>query len=198
MPLFALLLLSAQVARTPAPAPAAAPLTRGYPACAGIRVLAPNLATQPRDLTYSSRQILDLQFQSRLRQDLQGDHLMQFKVFTPGGFLYQVITVPFVGTAPAPDASTRAARARSGAATRAPGPPPPRYVPGYPRPLPVQRLVPTTGDTRTRVYYSVSAALPVAGTSITLSSLYGRWTVQAYLDGQPDPCGPATRFTIRD
>ena len=44
----------------------------------------------------------------------------------------------------------------------------------------------------------MSAALPVAGTSITLSSLYGRWTVQAYLDGQPEPCGPATRFTIRD
>ena len=196
MPLFALLLLAAQVARTPTPA--AAPLTRGYPACAGVRVLAPNLATQPRDLTYSSRQILDLQFQARLRQDLQGDHLMQFKVLTPGGFLYQVLTVPFVGTAPAPDASTRAERARSGAATRAPGPPPPRAVPGYPRPLPVQRLVPTTGDTVTRTYYSVSATLPVAGTSITLSSLYGRWTVQAYLDGQPEPCGPATRFTIRD
>jgi hypothetical protein len=196
MPLFALLVLAAQVARTPTPA--AAPITRGYPVCAGVRVLAPNLATQPRDLTYSSRQILDLQFQARLRQDPQGDHLMQFKVLTPGGFLYQVLTVPFVGTAPAPDAATRAERARSGAANRAPGPPPPRAVPGYPRPLPVQRLVATTGDTQTRVYYSVSAALPVAGTSITLSSLYGRWTVQAYLDGQPEPCGPATRFTIRD
>jgi hypothetical protein len=196
MPLFALLLLTAQVARTPTPV--TPPLTRVYTDCVGVRVLAPNLATQPRDLTYSSRQILDLQFQARLRQDLQGDHLMQFKVLTPGGFLYQVLTVPFVGTAPAPDASTRAANARSGAATRAPGPPPPRVVPGYPRPLPVQRLVPTTGDTRTRVYYSVNAALPVAGTSITLSSLYGPWTVQAYLDGQPEPCGPATRFTIRD
>ena len=196
MPLFALLLLSAEVARTATPV---TPLyTRRYPACAGVRVLAPNLATQPRNLTYSSRQILDLQFQARLRQDLQGDHLMQFKVLTPGGFLYQVLTVPFVGTARASDASTRAAHAASGAALRAPGPPPPRFVPGYPRPLPVQRLVPVTGDIRTRVYYSVSATLPVAGTSITLSSLYGPWTVQAYLDGQSDPCGPATRFTIRD
>jgi hypothetical protein len=196
MPLFALLLLAAEVARTVTPV--APPLTRSYPACAGVRVLAPNLATQPRNLTYSSRQILDLQFQARLRLDLQGDHLMQFKVLTPGGFLYQVLTVPFVGTAQAPDAATRAAHARSGAAMRAPGPPPPRAVPGYPRPLPVQRLVPVTGDTRTRVFYSVSTALPVAGTSITLSSLYGLWSVQAYLDGQPDPCGPATRFTIRD
>ena len=195
MPIVALLLLSAQVARTPTPV---VPPLRGYPVCAAVRVLAPNLATQPRDPTFSSRLVLDLQFQARLRQELQGDHVMQFKVFTPGDFLYQVITVPFVGTAPAPDARTRAARARSEAATRAPGPPPPRAMPGYPRPLPVQGLVPTTGDTRSRVHYGVSATLPVAGTSITLSSLYGRWTVQPYLDGQPAPCGPASRFTIRD
>ena len=148
MPLFALLLLTAQVARTPAPADP--PLTRGYPVCAGVRVLAPNLATQPRDLTYSSRQILDLQFQARLRRDLQGDHLMQFKVLTPGGFLYQVLTVPFVGSGAGARRGHAAERSRSGAATRAPGPPPPRAVPGYPRPLPVQRLVPTTGDTVTR------------------------------------------------
>jgi len=191
MPLVALLLLSAQVARTPTPV--APPLTRGHPVCAGVRVLAPNLATQPRNLTFSSRQVLDLQFQARLHQNFRGDHLMQFKVFTPGGFLYQVIAVPFVGTAPAPDAPTRAARARTES-----GPPPPRPVPGYPRPLPVQRLVPTAGDTRTRVHYGVSATLPVAGTSITLSSLYGRWTVQSYLDGQPAPCGPASQFTIRE
>jgi len=140
--------------------------------------LAPNLATQPRDLIFSGRQILDLQFQACLRQDLPGDHVMQFKVLTPGGFLYRVLTVPFVGTAA--------------------GPPPPRAVPGYPRPLPVQTLVPTAGDSRMRAFYSVSTALPVAGTSITLSSLYGPWTVQAFLDGQSDPCGPATRFTIRD
>lgn len=196
MPLVALLLLSAQVARTPTPV--APPLTHGHSVCAGVRVLAPNLATQPRDLTFSSRLVLDLQFQARLRRDLQGDHLMHFKIFTPGGFLYQVITVPFVGTAPAPDARTRAAPARSEAATRAPGPPPPRAVPGYSKPLPVQRLVPAAGDTRARVHYGVSATLPVAGTSITLSSLYGRWTVQTYLDGQPAPCGPASRFTISE
>lgn len=196
MPLLALLLLAAEVARTQAPA--AAPLTRGYPGCLGVRVLAPGLPTQPRNLVFSSRQVLDLQFQARLRLDLQGDHLMQFKVLTPGGFLYQVITVPFVGTAAGDSKSARAARARSGAAARAPGPPPPRAVPGYPRPLPVQRLFPTAGDAQTRRAYGVTAALPVAGTSITLSSLFGRWTVMAYLDGQKDPCGPATRFTIRD
>ena len=44
----------------------------------------------------------------------------------------------------------------------------------------------------------VTATLPVAGTSITMSSLYGRWSVEPHLDGQPGPCGPAARFTIRD
>jgi len=194
MPLPALLLFAVAAGT----AAQAAPLTRSYPVCAGIRVTAPNLATQPRDLTFSGRQVLDLQFQARLRQDLQGDHLLQFKVHTPGGFLYQVITVPFVGAAPAPDAAERAARARSGAAARAPAPPPPRYVRGYPRPLPVQRLVPVAGDSRTRTHYGVSTLLPVAGTSITLGGLYGSWTVQAYLDDRSEPCGPVGRFTIRN
>jgi hypothetical protein len=199
MPLFALLVLAAQIARTPPPVtpkptPVPSPGTRGNAVCAGIRVSAPNLATQPRDLTYSSRQVLDLQFQARLRQNLKGDHLMQFKVLTPGGFLYQVITVPFVGAVAAPGVSSGATPARSDAASRALAPPPPRVVPGYPRPLEVQPLARAPGD----ALYSVRAALPVAGTSITLSSLYGRWTVQAYVDGQPEPCGPATRFTIRD
>jgi hypothetical protein len=179
-------------------AEAATPLTRNSPLCAGIRVTAPNLTSQPRDLVYSGRQVLDLQFQARLRQDLQGDHLLRFKVYTPGGFLYQEITVPFVGSAPPPDAAARAARARSGAATRGPAPPPPRYVPGYPRPLPVQRLVPVPGDKQTRTQYGVTTLLPVAGTSITLGGLYGKWTVQPYLDGQSSPCGPAGLFTIRD
>jgi hypothetical protein len=190
MPLVALLLAASGATAAPA-------LNRPYNLCAGVRVAAPNLATQPRDLVFSARQILDLQFQARLRQDLQGDHLLHLKVLTPGGFLYQAIAVPFVGSAP--DARERAERARTGAATRAAAPPPPRYVPGYPRPLPVQRLARVRGDASSRAYYySVTALLPVAGTSITLSSLYGRWTVQAYLDDQPEPCGPAARFTIRD
>jgi hypothetical protein len=203
MTLFALLLLTAQVARTPAPVapphpPDQAHHPRENPACSGVRVYAPGLKTQPRNQSYSSRQILDLQFQACLRHDLQGDHLMQFKVLTPGGFLYQVLTVPFVGTERERDGGNHGEHGRSGAVHKAPAQPPPRAVPGFPKPLPVQRLVPVTGDSEASVHYSVSATLPVAGTSITLSSLYGSWTVQAYMDGQPVPCGPATRFTIRD
>ena len=170
----------------------AAPLTHHVPACAGIRVTAPSLATQPQNPSFSGRDVLDLQFQGRLLKDLQGDHLLHFKVHTPGGFLYQTLTVPFVGTAPRPTARERAAQVRLGA------PPEPRSVRGYPRPLPVQRLVPVEGDAQTGTHYGVSTLLPVAGTSITLGGLYGRWTVQAYLDDGPEPCGPAGRFTIRN
>ena len=194
MPLTALLVLAAQVGGTASgavPSPG-----RAYPQCAGVRVTASDRAVPPKNMTFSSRETLDLLFRPRVRQNLQGEHLMQLKVSTPGGFLYQVITVPFVGAA-SPDGRERPGWTTNRAAAAA-DPPPPRVVPGFPRPLEVQRLVPVSGGSATRGEYELRARLPVAGTSITLSSLYGTWKVQPYLDGRTDPCGPATRFTIRD
>ncbi len=182
MPPLALLVLVAQVGGTVSgTVPSAG---QYYPQCTGVRVTASDRAVPPKDMTFSSRETLDLVLRPRMRQDLQGDHLMELKVFTPGGFLYQVIALPFVGAAPN-------ARGQQGAA------PPPRVVPGYPRPLEVQRLVPVRGSA-TRGELELRAHLPVAGTSITLSSIYGTWSVQTFLDGQAEPCGPVTRFTIRD
>lgn len=43
---------------------------------------------------------------------------------------------------------------------------------------------------------SLSATLPVAGTAIMTSSLYGRWKVEPHLDGSPAPCGRSSRFVI--
>lgn len=40
------------------------------------------------------------------------------------------------------------------------------------------------------------ATLPVAGTAIVNHSLYGRWTVQPYLNGTATPCGGPQRFWI--
>jgi hypothetical protein len=210
MTLLAIFVVAAQaVSITPSPVGPATgrPDHLTFPACSGIRVRAPQLKVQPRDLTFSSRQVLDLQFRVRLRQDMEGDHLLQLKVLTPNGFLYQTITVPFVSAIPDPDPSSKEARRKNKksmsimearAAAAAAPPPPPRYVPGFPRPLPVQRLWPVGGDATARIQYQLEARLPVAGTSITLSSLYGRWTVQSYLDGQPDACGPATSFDIEE
>jgi hypothetical protein len=92
----------------------------------------------------------------------------------------------------------RSAPTRGGKAARGADPLPPRLVEGFPEPLAVQRLVPVRGDAADPTQYEVVARLPVAGTSITLSSLYGRWRVEPSLDAQPGPCGPATEFTITE
>jgi hypothetical protein len=41
-----------------------------------------------------------------------------------------------------------------------------------------------------------TGTLPVAGTAIVNHSLYGRWTVQPYLAGRPEPCGDAASMWI--
>jgi hypothetical protein len=184
MPPLASLVLAAQAVGATVPGTVPSPGSN-YGQCAGVRVTASDRAVPPKDMTFSSRETLDLVLRPRVRQNVQGDHLMELKIFTPRGFLYQVIALPFVGAA-AQDAHGQQAAA-----------PPSRVVPGYPRALEVQRLVPARGSAR-RAEFELRASLPVAGTSITLSSIYGTWSVQTFLDGQAEPCGPVTRFTIRD
>ncbi len=152
--------------------------------CTGVRVTASDRTTPPADMTFSSRQTLDLVLRPRVRRVAQGDHLMEVKIFTPGGFLYQSIAVPFV-------AAVQTTQGQQASA------PPARVVPGYPRPLEVQQLVPARSPGGP-IEYELQARLPVAGTSITQSSIYGTWSVQTFLDGQAEPCGPVTRFKIRD
>jgi hypothetical protein len=183
MPPLGFLLLAAQVVGGTVSGTVPSP-GRYLGRCTGVRVTASDRALPPKNMTFSSRETLDLVLRPRMRHDLQGDHLMELKIFTPGGFLYQSIALPFVGAAQ----TTRGQQAAA---------PPPRVVPGYPRPLEVQKLVPVQSS-GTRGEYELHARLPVAGTSITLSSIYGTWSVQAFLDGQAEPCGPVTRFTIRD
>jgi hypothetical protein len=47
-----------------------------------------------------------------------------------------------------------------------------------------------------RILRPRTATLPVAGTAIVNHSLYGRWTVEPHLDGNPTPCDQAQRFWI--
>lgn len=153
--------------------------------CSAIEVTAPGLTKQPRDLIFSPSRILDLDFGTRFERPVYGDHLLHFKVFTPSGFLYQDLTVPFSWPRPGhgPKNATSDAEAVRPAAS-------------FPRGIPVQQL----GDTAARNGRrrdTVQARLPVAGTSITMSTLYGRWTVQAFLDDHARPCSPLRRFTIR-
>jgi len=169
------LIALAQVASTPA---AAARPPREVPApagsCAAIVVTAPDVRTPARTQAFSATKILDLQLAAILRTRLQGDHTLEMKVYTPKGHLYQVLTVPF------------SAAAASAARTR--------LVEGYPQPLPEQAMTAVRHEGVRR--YSVSARLPVAGTSIMTSSLYGRWRVDAHLDGALEACASKT-FTLQ-
>jgi hypothetical protein len=42
----------------------------------------------------------------------------------------------------------------------------------------------------------IIARLPVGGTAITQSSLYGKWRAVPYLDDEAKPCGSAVAFKI--
>ena len=125
--------------------------------CSAIEVTAPGLRKQPRELRFSTREILDLDFETRLERKLQdGEHVLHFKVLTPSGFLYQDLAMPFT----------------------------------WGRPLG------HSPDGRGHARQSLRARLPIAGTSITMSTLYGRWTVQAFLDDHMRPCSPPRVFAI--
>ena len=151
--------------------------------CSSIEVTAPGVKRQPRDGRFSTLKILDLDFEARLDRAHYGDHVLHFRVFTPSGFLYQELNAPF--TWPKPK------RGRNGDSDDVQAVP---VAASYPKGLPVQVLGDTMRDGRRRD--SLRARLPVAGTSITMSTLYGRWTVQAFLDDRTRPCSPLRRFTI--
>jgi len=145
--------------------------------CSAIEVTAPNLKKQqPRSLRFSARDVLDLVFVTELQQAVYGQHVLHFKVATPSGFLYQDLAMPFDWKRP---------RRGFGSDDVVPA------AMGAPN-VPVQQLGPVMG----RDHQFVEARLPVAGTSITMSTLYGRWSVQAFLDDQARPCSPASAFTI--
>jgi len=131
--------------------------------------------------SFSAARTVDLLLQVRIRPVLTGDHLLHLKLYTPRGFLYQTMTLPF--------------RFESALVGKSVGAPPAVLrVEGFPRPLAVQSL---TGPTRRRPQGNrVTARLPVAGTSIALGSLFGGWTAVPYLDDRIAPCGPAASFVI--
>lgn len=147
--------------------------------CSAIQVTAPGLAKQPRNDRFSTRSILDLEFETRLERPVYGDHVLRFKVFTPSGFLYQELAAPFSWPRPG--------RKHSKGADLAPV--------SFPQGLKVQQLGNAPGRGR-KSRDTLVVRLPVAGTSITMSTLYGRWSIQAFLDDHTRPCSPSRRFTI--
>jgi hypothetical protein len=179
MPILPVLLAVSQLAALPAPSSRV---------CKTVEIIAPQQRKATRKKSFSARKTLDLRFRTYLKskRKISGDHLLHLKLYTPRGYLYQTITVPFYRK------PRRAEKPRRGDFTFEPV----RVVPGFPRALDVQK---TKRLRRGRKRYdTVTARLPVAGTSITLGSLFGRWTVVPFLDNGTAPCGRSRRFRIRE
>ncbi len=123
--------------------------------------------------SFSATQVLDLTFTVLLPANLDGEHVVELRVLTPDARLYRSLAVPFA----------------RGALTNAV-----RRIEGYTRPVPQQPLKEVSRDRS--LYSAVAATFPVGGTDIVSSGLYGRWQVEAYLDGARQRCAAAAPFNV--
>jgi hypothetical protein len=168
-----MLVLSALVAfglAGPPPRAAASADTAPRMSCVAVEIVSPqDSSRQGRVPEFSASAIIDLRFTAILRRP--DDHgLLRLKLFTPRGHLYQTLTLPFVA-----DGSSA---------------PQARHVDGSSRSVLEQRAQPAAAD------YRVEARLPVAGTLIPNEGLFGRWTVEPWLDGGSAPCLAGRAFVI--
>jgi len=123
---------------------------------------------------YPATGILDVIFEVGVDGVLSGDHLLELRVLTPNGHLYQVLTAPVTA-----DAAKTTSRVR---------------VAGFPYPLQVQHLKPITVAKASAS--GVVLKLPVGGTLIVSTSLYGLWEVQPFLDRAAAGCAGPIRFQL--
>ena len=113
---------------------------------------------------FSAIRMLDLDLTVRFADGFSGDHLLHLKLLTPKGHHYQTLSVA-IASDPGKSQSLR-------------------RVEGYPRPLAV-RPVQKAG---TPSLPEVTLSVPVGGTPIVANSIYGMWTVEAYLDDHSEVC----------
>ncbi len=130
------------------------------------------------EATFSANEILDVDisvlFTLGILNQFKGSHVLEVKVFTPRGYLYQSLSIPF--------SSDEKNKGKS------------EVVRNYPHAIPVQVLEPVTWNNGKN--YRARVRLPVGGTAISTNSLYGAWTAQAFVDGESLPCSKAVSFTI--
>jgi hypothetical protein len=145
--------------------------------CVAVTAGSPQKNGGKFDASFSATQVIDIDFSivftPGAAQRFSGDHLVEFRISGPRGHLYQSMTIPFT----ADDAHGKKVA-----------------IPTYPAPVETKTLAPTQYAGAQHMY--VAATLPVAGTSIVSNGLYGTWTAQAYVDGDPLACSQPVRFTI--
>lgn len=159
--------LAALLAATAVPAAAEKP-----PGCATVLV-APRGGETDNSDRFSVAETIDLTFTVLLDESLAGDHVVEVRVFTPRGHLFQSMAVP-IGL--------------DGGEPRV------RKVPGYPFPM-EERTAHTVEHGNAR-YLAVDLDFAVAGTPIVTSALFGKWRVQAAIDGSRQPCSPPSFFRL--
>jgi hypothetical protein len=128
--------------------------------------------------TFSLSQIIDLDisvgFVPGVEQRFKGAHEAEFRMFTPHGFLYQSVSIPFTSEP-----------GKRGQQTR---------VTGYPEPMDYRILEPA--GNRPGNQLAVHIRVPVAGTPIANNSLLGAWRAEVFIDGDTLPCSQGAVFTI--
>jgi len=159
---------AAALAQTPVRSCARVEVSSGAPA--GVITSSTLVRSSP---SFSATRILDLTFTVLLPPATAGEHLVELRVFTPDSQLYRSMAMPVA----------------RGATTNATRP-----VEGYARPLPQQELKQVSRGRG--LFAAASTTLPVGGTDIVSSGLYGSWRVEAYLDGAEQRCAPATSFIL--
>ncbi len=123
---------------------------------------------------FSATEILDIAFDVGFDGDLTGDHILDLKISTPNGHLYQVLTALVSSQATKQGTSVR--------------------VEGYPHPLQVQVL--KSRSATAKAVAGVVLSMPVGGSLIVTNSLYGIWEVKTFLDGSSAACSGPTRFNL--
>ena len=155
--------------------PLAAQLNTGDGAfCAKLAVGSETVEPLDSGSTFSVLKTEDVRLLVLFLTPVKGDHILELKLMTPRGHHYQTLTAP-IAVEPT----------EAGAERR---------VPTYPRPLEIQVLEPY--QTRQGVLKGTELRLPVAGTSIMSSALYGEWEVEILLDGRPMDCERRNVFSI--
>jgi hypothetical protein len=127
---------------------------------------------------FSATAVLDIDFaivfSPQVAAQFTNVHVIEFRILTPQGNLYESISVPITS-----DPSKAGQKHR---------------VAGYPDLIPVQVLQSITRGGGKGMLAKVT--LPVAGTPIVSNSLYGTWTALALVEDEIVPCSTPARFTI--
>jgi hypothetical protein len=127
---------------------------------------------------FSATKVTDIEFAIVFSQAVAAQftsaHVVEFRVYTPQGNLYESISIPITNNP-----------ARAGEKHR---------IAGYPDLIPVQVLTSINHGGGRGMYAKVT--LPVAGTPIIANSLYGTWKAEAVVEDEIAPCSLPAQFTI--